>query len=324
MASEFDTRSRTSTSTRGSRRSRKRREEVSDFQMFLMDNSTNEYITPEKIDARGAPKRFVLIIQQDQPYKVKIKISSGAWETNSFNWFHVELLIDGQHITRRFLQRPYGDEPVEFCFDSDPAGRSFIFDSRHDGSEGPSDHIEDKDEVGQIVVRFRRAAAIRDRDRNQKKRFRRNHDFHANSQFQIREADKKRMDITTKEKKSTMRTKYGPSQRNFDRSQRGRHSSGPPAKVIDEDDIVAECSTMYDSAEAFELRNWINPLLHHKFRKYFPGRDFDDEERIYYENQQKVAFECDLTGERAVWGEKKSSVKREANYDQGVIDLHDD
>ena len=36
----------------------------------------------------------------------------------------------------------------------------FIFDTRHDGTEGPSEHIEDADEVGQIKVQFRRAETV--------------------------------------------------------------------------------------------------------------------------------------------------------------------
>lgn len=288
-------------SGRSRRSGRAQKNTVNEFQMFIVDAETGDYITPEKVDAPSAPKRYVLVVAKDGEFKVKVKIFPGAWDhdINAYDWYQVQLLIDGQHISRRFLQRPFESTPIEFTFDSDPLGRPFIFDTRHDGTEGPSEHIEDEDEVGQIKVRFRRAETVRrDSGHHQHKRRRRNHDFHKDNQFNIREASKKRMDIQTKEKKSTMRTVFGKSTRERPSGRRGGSSGGgPPARVVhgEDDTVVAECSTMYDSAAAFELRNWINPLLNEKFRKYFPNRNFDREMQIYSRNQKKITAVCDLT-----------------------------
>lgn len=285
-----------------------------------MNGDTGEYITPEKVDAPSAPKRYVLVVPQGAEFKVRVKIFPGAWdnEINAYDWYEVELIIDGQHITRRFLQRPYGNDAVEYTFDSDPLGRTFIFDTRHDGTEGSADHIEDADEVGQIKVRFRRAQTVhRDSSYHAHKRRRKNHEYHKDSQFKLREADKVNMDIRTKEKKSTMRTVFGKATREPRRGgRRSGYGGGPPARVVhgEENSVVAECSTMYDSAAAFELRNWINPLLNEKFRKYFPGRNFEEEMRIYTMNQKKTKAVCDLTldEDEPIWG-SANSIKREGN-----------
>lgn len=215
----------------------------------------------------------------------------------------------------RFIQKPPDAGIATHEFDADPSGRCFFFDTRHDGSRGPSDHIEDEDEVGQIVVRFRKARTVNTYEEHTRKRVRRNHDYHRDSQFKIREAKKKRMDIVTKEKKSTMRTIFGkatrqPRHRSGGSSGGGR---GPPAKIVDGEHVVAECSTMYDSAQAFELRNWINPLLKERFRKYFPDRNFQAEEEEYLNNQRKQTLECDLTvdDDQPTWRRHGMNVKEE-------------
>jgi len=202
----------------------------------LIDGINNDYIAPEKIEAPGCPKRFVLIVKRRQQYKVKVKIASGAWEpeVNSYRWYHVELLIDGQHIRRWFIPKPPDGGNVEHTFDADPLGRPFFFDTRHDGSNGPKDQVEDSDEVGQICVRFRRAKtfSLAEREFSRRKRPRRNHDFHKDNKFNLREAQKKRMDLDTKLKKSTMRTIFGDSNDSYHHHPRNRRSGGlPPAKV---------------------------------------------------------------------------------------------
>jgi len=311
----------TGSSNSSRRRRRKKRNEVTDFQMFLIDGINNDYIAPEKIEAPGCPKRFVLIVKRRQQYKVKVKIASGAWEpeVNSYRWYHVELLIDGQHIRRWFIPKPPDGGNVEHTFDADPLGRPFFFDTRHDGSNGPKDQVEDSDEVGQICVRFRRAKtfSLAEREFSRRKRPRRNHDFHKDNKFNLREAQKKRMDLDTKLKKSTMRTIFGDSNDSYHHHPRNRRSGGlPPAKVIDEEDIVAECSTMYDSAEAFERRNWISPVVQTQFRKYYVNRNWAVEVHAYNENRNVDHGVCDLTGGTEIWKDsQRSDVKDEIVLD---------
>merc|ERR550519_2967098 len=109
-----------------------------------------------------------------------------------------------------------------------------------------------------------------------------------------------------------MRTIFGKATRSRNSGGRrgGGYGGGPPARVIrgEEDSVVAECSTMYDSAAAFELRNWINPLLNEKFRRYFPNRNFENEMRIYLKNQKKTKQVCDLTldDDEPIWGKVKN------------------
>lgn len=294
--------------------------------MFLMDGNTGQYITPRKVEAQGCPKRFVLIVEENQPYKIKVSISPGAWdrEVNTYTWYEVELLIDGQHITRRFIEKPGHGGEMEHTFDKDPAGRSFIFGSRHDGTRAGYDHIEDSDEVGQIVVRFRRARSISlaEQESMRRKRQRRNYDFHKDNEHKLREAQKKKMDLDTKLKKSTMRTTFGGSTRE-PRRRRGGFGSAPPATVVDQLDVVAECSTMYDNAAAFERRGWINPLMDESFREYFPGRDWEAELREYARNQQIDHGFCDLTGEAPQWQASRSTgiVKNEGMSRSRAIQL---
>jgi len=283
--------------------------------MILIYSDSEEFITPEKINARGSPKRYVCIIEKGRKYKVKVTVSNNAWNpgVNSYQWYHVELLIDGQHVGRRFIEKPVNNE-ASFTFDREPGGGEFIFDNRHDGVDGPVDHIPDSDEVGQIVVRFRRARSISyaEREDHRYTRSRRNRDYHSSQRFEIREQSKKHMDLRTKEKKGTMRTIFGNRHR-ADRIDRGRHGyrSLPPAKVVDFEDVVAECSTMYDSAEAFELRGWINPCKEARFQKYFKKVDWEERMRIYTENQMKNAEVCDLTGDSPIW---EQNIKVEEDY----------
>jgi len=285
--------------------------------MFLMDGATEDYIAPEKIEAPGCPKRFVLVVKQRQEYKVKVKIASGAWEpeVNSYRWYHVELLIDGNHVRRWFIPKPPDGGNVEHVFAADPMGRKFYFDTRHDGTNGAKDQIADSDEVGQICVRFRRAKtfSLAEREFSRRKRPRRNHDYHKDNKFTLREAQKKRMDLDTKLKKSTMRTIFGDSDDHYHHHPRQRGGGRlPPAKVIDEEDIVAECSTMYDSAEAFERRNWINPVTQKQFRKYYSNRKWSVEEESFQENQSTDHGVCDLTSGQEIWFDRRrAGIKNE-------------
>eukprot|EP00494_Astrolonche_serrata_P009007 UN09056 len=80
-----------------------------------------------------------------------------------------------------------------------------------------------------------------------------------------------------------MRTTFGTPA--FSHSRSGRIGA-PPARLIgggarlgeEDESLVAQCKIMYDSAEAFERRNWFNSLVDLQFRRYFPDRDYKSEE----------------------------------------------
>eukprot|EP00494_Astrolonche_serrata_P017035 UN17210 len=114
--------------------------------------------------------RNILIVEAGTRYKVKVKIGPRAWksETNKYQWYYVELLIDGQHVRRRFLQKPDNQSAVSHVFDMDTSNRPFEFNLRHEFDENRGyDNIKDDDKVGMIQINFGRAMGLSNFERDQ-------------------------------------------------------------------------------------------------------------------------------------------------------------
>jgi len=267
------------------------------FYLNIYDSDKNEKLDWHFIDKTGAPFRSIFVVEPETKYYVKYTILVEAWNRlkEDEDWICAELEIDGRKVKRQWNK--YDGKTIKGIFRYPYWSHcEFQFRERHDGTQPAASEeesrrlAEQEPKVGSICIKFYPARSYhptREEDSRWSRKRR--------TMDKPPDAEAIYMDSHVKQKHMTVRTAFGPDQRD------PTYFGSPPSARVTSWSAIAQSITHYETAMALYNKGWINPIIHSKWRKYLPNLprilrspSWDHLVRQYHEREKNSSDVCNL------------------------------